>query len=69
MDDRERRSVRDRKGGFGKWRCEAPPGQAGLLLAQCGERCLHRSLETLLDDELRLAVAQQDECAIQTLRN
>ncbi len=39
-------------------RCKAAPGEACLLFAESRERRLHGTLKSLLDDELRLPVAE-----------
>jgi hypothetical protein len=61
MDDRKRCRVRYGKWRIGRRRRQAPTGQGGLTFSELGEGRLHGALEPVLDDELRLTVAEQDE--------
>jgi hypothetical protein len=44
---------------------QADTCQLGLSLAEPGQRPIHLALEALLGDELRLAVAEQDEDGVE----
>jgi hypothetical protein len=69
MDDGEGCGVGDRQRWIGRGRGQAPAREPGLSFAQGREGRLHRALESLLDDELRLAVAEQYEDGVETAGN
>ena len=69
VDDLERRAGRDGEAGRRVRPGKARSGQLGLAATRRGEWRLGLALEAPLDDELRLAVPEQDERRIEARRD
>lgn len=67
MDDRERRAVGQRQYRRGERPGEAPRDQLGLAPARVRERRFGLPLEAPLDDQLRLAVADEDQGRLEAI--
>jgi hypothetical protein len=69
VDNGKRCRVGDWQGWGGPRRGKAASGKPCLLFSQCRQRRLHGALKPLLDDELRLAMAEQNDDRIQAGRD
>jgi hypothetical protein len=69
VDDREGRSVGDGQRRVRHGGRESDAGEACLLLAESRQGRFHGALEPFLDDELGLAVAEQDQDGVEAGRN